>query len=171
MAKYKDKIKTMEEAKAFHATVKELIKNTSGTYGSVAKIFTISSDMLRQRELETYKILSRNGGSDPLEFKESIKKEKSPETVIIPTEEKEGSITLTIPKDYVKYLSYTSLEKNDVLILKVNNQTSIKYHPSIELIGSNASIENRKEKKHSSKISKIKKKERENLQKNNVVSV
>ncbi len=172
MSKYKDEIKTIEEAKAFHATAKQLIENTSGTYGGVAKAFNITTDMLRQRVIDACNILNENGGYENLEFKKSLKKEKTLEVAIMPTREEDGSVSLTIQKELVKYLSLE--EGEEALLLKVNNQESEEYKPSIELIDLEAFIRNQERKRASSKRSKVNKKlekEKKKLQKNNVVSV
>ncbi len=124
--------------------------------------------------IETYNILNSNGGFDSLEFKKGVKKEKSIEEAIIATKQEDGSRSLKIPKDLVKYLSFENEEEEEILMLKVNNQESEEYKPSIELIDLEAFIRNQERKRASSKRSKVNKKlekEKEKLQKNNVVSV
>lgn len=165
MTNYKKKLVNQTDAENFLTNVKALIKSTSGTYSSVANKLNINSGILQKREIEAYKILNQNGGFEPLEFQEGVKKEKSIEENITPKIEEDGSLILTIPKHLVQYLSLG--DKEEILKLKVKNQDSDKgYKPSIELTGYKAFADNQAQKKNASILSK----ERKKLQKNNGVS-
>ena len=161
MSIYKNMIENVEQAKNFYTTIKGLIENTSGTESHVSKVLNISTGILWKRLSETYSVLGQNGGFEPLKFKNGKRNEKSPEESTMPTRGEKGELGVVIPQHLVKYLS---LEEGEALMIKVVNQESEKYKPSLELIGLKAFIRNQERKLATSNISKKNNKKQKNLE-------